>query len=136
MLRSELLKLTPGERKKLGVYRKRIPAKGLRMLRSELLAIPREKRKKMSAAQKKRYDKHHKIYQAYRDKLLNRVAKRQKPQGVAERQGKVGIYFSHYQQVNGSPVYRGPAKGLYRKSFNKKRYIPQRMRNRIRYDRS
>ena len=90
----------------------------------------------MFAAQKKRYDKHQKVFGAYRDKLEKRVAKRQKPQGVAERQGKVGIYFSHYQQVNGSPVYRGPAKGLYRKSFNKKRYIPQRMRNRIRYDRS
>ena len=66
---------------------------------------------------------------------IKRVNKRKKSQGVKHRQGKVGIYFSHYQHINGTPVYRGPAKGLFRKSNNKKRYIAQRMRNRIRYDR-
>ena len=65
-----------------------------------------------------------------------RVTQRRKTQGVATRQGKVGVYSSTYKRINGTPVYRGPQKGLFRKSNRQKRYIPRQLRRKIRYDKS
>ena len=136
MLRTQFRKLTPEEMTKFKTLSKRVPNRGLGMTRSELRALPKPKLRKMQAFQRKRYDKHHKVLLAYRDKLMKRIANRSVAQGVKVRQGKVGVYSSRYRRINGNPVYRGPKKGVFRKSNRQKRYIPQQLRKKIRYDRS